>query len=119
MDDVGDVNDASSQISPDCVAKTITMTYPLLKKITNGANDSHQGESGSDVLRIVSSLTGFHDAVSKQGVRVSSIEPVESDGAKLELPENFGEVVKGVYRSAFPQTWNFSALNSLGLKTIM
>ncbi|KAL4964786.1 tyrosine phosphatase family protein [Aspergillus stella-maris] len=96
------------------------MTYPLLKKITNGANDSHQGESGrSDVLHIVSSLTGFHDAVSKQGVRVSSIESVESDGAKSELPENFGEVVKGVYRSAFPQTWNFSALKSLGLRTII
>ncbi|KAL4938994.1 hypothetical protein BDV06DRAFT_199737 [Aspergillus oleicola] len=75
------------------------MTYPLLNKITNGANDSHQ--------------------VSKQGIRVSSIESVESDGGKSEFPENFGEVVKGVYRSSFPQTWNLSALKTLGLRTII
>ncbi|PYI17719.1 tyrosine phosphatase [Aspergillus violaceofuscus CBS 115571] len=36
-----------------------------------------------------------------------------------EYPENFGEIVKGVYRSAFPQPWSFSALKKLGLRTIV
>ncbi|RAL16460.1 tyrosine phosphatase family protein [Aspergillus homomorphus CBS 101889] len=36
-----------------------------------------------------------------------------------ELPDNFGEVVKGVYRSAFPQSRSFPALKKLGLRTIV
>ncbi|PYH73904.1 tyrosine phosphatase family protein, partial [Aspergillus vadensis CBS 113365] len=34
-------------------------------------------------------------------------------------PANFGEVVKGIYRSSFPYPWNLTALKKLGLKTIM
>ncbi|KAL4927196.1 tyrosine phosphatase family protein [Aspergillus undulatus] len=75
------------------------MTYPLIKKTTNGVNESRQ--------------------VSKQGIRVSPRESVESDGEKSELPENFGEIVKGIYRSSFPQNWNLPALESLGLRTII
>ncbi|KAK1139037.1 tyrosine-protein phosphatase siw14 [Aspergillus melleus] len=36
-----------------------------------------------------------------------------------ELPANFGEVVKGIYRSAFPHPWNLPSLKPLGLKTIV
>ncbi|RHZ57165.1 3'-5'-exodeoxyribonuclease [Aspergillus thermomutatus] len=36
-----------------------------------------------------------------------------------KLPTNFGEVVKGVYRSSFPQPWHFQALKKLGLKMIV
>ncbi|OOF97796.1 hypothetical protein ASPCADRAFT_394695 [Aspergillus carbonarius ITEM 5010] len=44
---------------------------------------------------------------------------MESEPAQSELPGNFGEVVKGIYRSAFPQPWNLPALKKLGLKTIV
>ncbi|KAA8649140.1 hypothetical protein EYZ11_011716 [Aspergillus tanneri] len=36
-----------------------------------------------------------------------------------ELPPNFGEVVKGIYRSSFPHPCNLPALEQLGLKTIL
>lgn len=36
-----------------------------------------------------------------------------------ELPENFGDIVKGIYRSSFPEPSNFPALKALGLRTIM
>ncbi|GFF27036.1 tyrosine-protein phosphatase SIW14 [Aspergillus udagawae] len=36
-----------------------------------------------------------------------------------KLPPNFGEVVKGVYRSSFPQLWHFQALKKLGLRMIV
>ena len=35
------------------------------------------------------------------------------------LPDNFAEVVKGVYRSSFPLTENLEALKELGLRTIL
>ncbi|KKK14686.1 hypothetical protein AOCH_000800 [Aspergillus ochraceoroseus] len=54
--------------------------------------------------------------VEKHGVRVSSMELAASNS---ELPANFGEVVKGIYRSSFPQPWNLPALKGLGLKTII
>lgn len=57
--------------------------------------------------------------VKKQGIRVSSLESLESGVGKSELPDNFGEVARGIYRSSFPQTWNLPALKALGLKTIM
>ncbi|PYH95160.1 hypothetical protein BO71DRAFT_418812 [Aspergillus ellipticus CBS 707.79] len=44
---------------------------------------------------------------------------MDSELAQSELPVNFGEVVKGIYRSAFPQPWNLAALKKLGLKTII
>ncbi|PWY93718.1 tyrosine phosphatase [Aspergillus sclerotioniger CBS 115572] len=44
---------------------------------------------------------------------------IESEPAQSELPDNFGEVVKGVYRSAFPHPWNLHALKKLGLKNII
>ncbi|KAE8373436.1 tyrosine phosphatase family-domain-containing protein [Aspergillus bertholletiae] len=43
----------------------------------------------------------------------------ESEPMYSELPQNFGEVVKGIYRSAFPSPWNLPSLKSLGLKTII
>ncbi|KAE8146702.1 tyrosine phosphatase family-domain-containing protein [Aspergillus avenaceus] len=43
----------------------------------------------------------------------------ESDLMQLELPPNFGEVVKGIYRSAFPSPRHLPALKSLGLRTII
>ncbi|KAL4906478.1 hypothetical protein BDW74DRAFT_133044 [Aspergillus multicolor] len=75
------------------------MTYPLIKKTTNNANECQQ--------------------VDKQGARVSSLDSVDSDVGAPELPENFGEIVKGIYRSSFPQPWNLSALRALGLRTII
>jgi tyrosine-protein phosphatase SIW14 len=36
-----------------------------------------------------------------------------------KLPENFGEIVQGIYRSSFPLPSNLPALKALGLKTIM
>ncbi|KAL2833383.1 tyrosine phosphatase family-domain-containing protein [Aspergillus cavernicola] len=75
------------------------MTYPLSKKNANGVTESNQ--------------------VDKQGTRVSSVDPIGPDVGKSELPENFGEVVKGIYRSSFPQPWNLPPLESLGLKTII
>ncbi|PLN78873.1 tyrosine phosphatase family-domain-containing protein [Aspergillus taichungensis] len=35
------------------------------------------------------------------------------------LPDNFAEVVKGIYRSSFPLAENLEALQELGLKTII
>ena len=35
------------------------------------------------------------------------------------LPDNFAEVVKGVYRSSFPLAENLEALKELGLMTIL
>ncbi|KAL4775500.1 tyrosine phosphatase family-domain-containing protein [Aspergillus nidulans var. acristatus] len=75
------------------------MTYPLTKKIINNVNEGQQ--------------------VEKQGTTVSPLDPGGSDVGKLELPENFGEVVKGIYRCAFPQPWNLPALKTLGLRTII
>ncbi|PWY86212.1 hypothetical protein BO70DRAFT_223142 [Aspergillus heteromorphus CBS 117.55] len=44
---------------------------------------------------------------------------MESELAQSDLPVNFGEVAKGIYRSAFPNPWNLAALKRLGLKTII
>ncbi|RAL05792.1 tyrosine phosphatase family protein [Aspergillus ibericus CBS 121593] len=44
---------------------------------------------------------------------------MESELPQSDLPSNFGEVVKGIYRSAFPNPWNLPALTKLGLKTII
>ncbi|PYI06656.1 hypothetical protein BO78DRAFT_418568 [Aspergillus sclerotiicarbonarius CBS 121057] len=44
---------------------------------------------------------------------------MESELPQSELPANFAEVVKGIYRSAFPHLWNLPALKKLGLKTII
>ncbi|KAF7589149.1 hypothetical protein BBP40_004719 [Aspergillus hancockii] len=43
----------------------------------------------------------------------------ESELSHSELPPNFGEVVEGIYRSAFPSSWHLPALKKLGLKTII
>ncbi|KAL4873159.1 hypothetical protein BDV12DRAFT_160483, partial [Aspergillus spectabilis] len=75
------------------------MTYPLKKKSTNSVHENPQAE--------------------KQGTRVPSLESIEMAVGKPELPENFGEVVDGIYRSSFPQPWNLPALKVLGLKTIL
>ncbi|KAL5000730.1 tyrosine phosphatase family-domain-containing protein [Aspergillus recurvatus] len=75
------------------------MTHPLTKKTTNNVNEGQQ--------------------VEKQGIRISSLGSGDSDVGKPELPENFGEVVKGIYRCAFPQPWNLPALKALGLRTII
>ncbi|KAL4878565.1 tyrosine phosphatase family-domain-containing protein [Aspergillus karnatakaensis] len=75
------------------------MSYPLSKKSTNSVNENPQAE--------------------KQAARVPSLDSVESDVGKTELPENFGEVVEGIYRSSFPQPCYLPALKSLGLKSII
>ncbi|PLB54418.1 hypothetical protein P170DRAFT_442520 [Aspergillus steynii IBT 23096] len=53
----------------------------------------------------------------RQTYRVTS--SMEPELLHSELPSNFGEVVKGIYRSAFPHPWNLPALRHLGLKTIV
>ncbi|KAL3481604.1 tyrosine phosphatase family-domain-containing protein [Aspergillus californicus] len=75
------------------------MAFPLSNKNANGATESNQ--------------------VDKQVTKVSSPESTGSDVEKPELPDNFGEVVKGVYRCSFPQPLNLPALEVLGLKTII
>ncbi|PYH45168.1 tyrosine phosphatase family protein [Aspergillus saccharolyticus JOP 1030-1] len=60
-----------------------------------------------------SSLQSVYESVRR---RASSMG---NDFMQSDLPENFGEVVSGVYRSAFPQPWSFSALRRLGLRTIV
>ncbi|KAL2002375.1 hypothetical protein VTN02DRAFT_82 [Thermoascus thermophilus] len=57
-----------------------------------------------------------------QSVAVSAIDKSRINFLIPEeprLPANFGEVVQGVYRSSFPETWNLPALKKLGLKVIM
>ncbi|KAH8428766.1 tyrosine phosphatase family protein [Aspergillus melleus] len=53
----------------------------------------------------------------RQACRVTS--SMEPELLHPELPANFGEVVKGIYRSAFPHPWNLPSLRPLGLKTIV
>lgn len=43
----------------------------------------------------------------------------ENEPPASELPVNFAEVTKGIYRSAFPQERNLPAMERLGLKTIV
>ncbi|KAL4921219.1 tyrosine phosphatase family-domain-containing protein [Aspergillus aurantiobrunneus] len=75
------------------------MAYPLVKKTINSVNESNQ--------------------VEKHVLRGPSLGPVESDIGKSELPENFGEIAKGIYRSSFPQPWNLPALKVLELRTVI
>ncbi|KAI9371553.1 tyrosine phosphatase family-domain-containing protein [Aspergillus egyptiacus] len=75
------------------------MTYPLAKKSPNGITESNES--------------------SKQDTRVSSPDSTGPDVGTSDLPENFGEVAKGIYRSSFPQPCNLPALKLLGLKTII
>ncbi|KAE8353924.1 tyrosine phosphatase family-domain-containing protein [Aspergillus coremiiformis] len=64
-----------------------------------------------------SSLAGHNGCVTER-TRVKSSSK-ESDSMFFDLPSNFGEVVEGIYRSAFPSSWNLPALKKLGLKTIV
>ncbi|KAL4809049.1 tyrosine phosphatase family-domain-containing protein [Aspergillus unguis] len=75
------------------------MNHPLMRKSSNGPIESLQD--------------------GKQGIKVSSREAVEPIVGNSELPHNFGEVVKGIYRSSFPHISNLPALKVLGLRTII
>ncbi|KAL3450728.1 tyrosine phosphatase family-domain-containing protein [Aspergillus insuetus] len=55
----------------------------------------------------------------KQVVKVSSPDTMEPSKEASKLPENFGEIVQGIYRSSFPLPSNLPALKALGLKTII
>ncbi|KAI9930856.1 hypothetical protein MW887_010507 [Aspergillus wentii] len=44
---------------------------------------------------------------------------LDHDPTQYDFPQNFGEVVKGIYRSSFPHAWHLPALRKLGLKTII
>ncbi|OJJ53150.1 hypothetical protein ASPSYDRAFT_62318 [Aspergillus sydowii CBS 593.65] len=75
------------------------MAHPLTNKTTNSTDETKQAE--------------------KPVIRVSPLESEEPDVGQSELPANFGEVAKGIYRSAFPQSWNLPALKVLKLRTII
>lgn len=64
-----------------------------------------------------SSLAGQNGCVTERA-RLKG-PSAESEPVYSELPPNFGEVVEGIYRSAFPGSWNLPALKNLGLKTII
>ncbi|KAF9887880.1 tyrosine-protein phosphatase siw14 [Aspergillus nanangensis] len=71
------------------------MTIPLLQQTPNR---SHEEQTETDYIK--ASL-------------------VESERVQPGFPPNFGEVVKGVYRSSFPAAYNLRPLKHLGLKTII
>ncbi|KAL2867898.1 tyrosine phosphatase family protein [Aspergillus lucknowensis] len=75
------------------------MSHPLVNMNSNGTSESHQDE--------------------KPPITVSRLNSMESGNGESKLPENFGEVVQGIYRSSFPQPCNLPALKSLGLRTII
>ncbi|KAL3468293.1 tyrosine phosphatase family-domain-containing protein [Aspergillus heterothallicus] len=75
------------------------MSHPLTKKNLNGVTEDAQTE--------------------KQITKAASSDPKELVERASKLPENFGEVVQGIYRSSFPLPSNLTALKSLNLKTII
>ncbi|KAL2852819.1 tyrosine phosphatase family-domain-containing protein [Aspergillus pseudoustus] len=75
------------------------MSHPLAKKNLNGVTQDTDTE--------------------KQLIKACSPDSMEPVRGALKLPENFGEVVHGIYRSSFPLPSNLPALKSLNLKTII
>merc|ERR1712072_1292694 len=50
---------------------------------------------------------------------VSESSPSGEDSGAVHPPQNFAEVLPGLYRSSFPQEQHYSYLRSLGLKTVL
>ena len=108
------------RLSLDNSRRTTIMAHTLTNKTTNSTDETKQGWSSLvDVLYQSLHLTVALGIAEKPVIRVSPLESEEPDVGQSELPANFGEVAKGIYRSAFPQSWNLPALKVLKLRTIM
>jgi tyrosine-protein phosphatase SIW14 len=96
------------------------MATPLSEKSSNSSLSGKAGEYPSLCILTFTAkclLIRPRRAGERSRLRETSLESEVIHTEKL--PPNFGEVVKGVYRSSFPQLWHFQALKKLGLRMIV
>lgn len=100
------LSDSSLQFLSPCIFVLVVLFSRML------ANDRHAALQSSDYP-----ADAECDITSSSSDTSSSSRPSSPfyDG----LPANFGEVVRGVYRSSFPQSAHLASLKNLKLKTIM
>jgi tyrosine-protein phosphatase SIW14 len=97
----------------------ISMAIPLTQTNPNPVYEDQAGKLFQSVLSYTFSvyihvLWSNTDA-SAEKERLKS-QPV---GPEFIPPPNFGEVVRGVYRSGFPSVWHLPSLKTLNLRSVL
>ena len=100
------------------LAPEAAMAVPLAQNTPNSPHVSHRGKH---LLQHVWSSLECHGLLADLRVLAQTERSYCQDLALINpgLPDNFAEVVKGVYRSSFPLAENLEALKELGLRTIL
>ncbi|KAL2812806.1 tyrosine phosphatase family-domain-containing protein [Aspergillus granulosus] len=101
----------------------MSLRHPFVPNVERAENhltrDNHESTlvTSHHLTKSLNRIT--QDTQKKQVTKASSPDLVEPVKGAPRLPENFGEVVQGIYRSSFPLPSNLPAIKSLNLKTII